>query len=103
MGEAVNASLGCRDDGCASGTLGGPHMTAVPRDTILQWDATTGLGASPSDFKAASIGTHKALTSLHIASRRPDDPNGDKLPRCSQLHLLSSMSLSRLAVISQSR
>jgi hypothetical protein len=47
MGEAVNASLRCngRDTGCSSGTLGGPHMTAVPRDTILQWDVNT-LGAN---------------------------------------------------------
>eukprot|EP01044_Picomonas_judraskeda_P010891 COSAG03_NODE_1437_length_4080_cov_2.349410_6_plen_91_part_00 len=88
MGEAVNASLGCRDDGCGSGTLGGPHMTAVPRDTILQWDGTKGIGALPSDFKGFSNGTRRELTSLHIASRRPDDTDGDELPRCSQLHLL---------------
>jgi hypothetical protein len=43
MGEAVNASLRCHT-GCESGTLGGTHMTAVPRDTILQWDLNTALG-----------------------------------------------------------
>jgi hypothetical protein len=42
-GEAVVASLRC-SYGCKPGQIAGPHLTEVPRDTVLQWVTDKGLG-----------------------------------------------------------